>query len=562
MFIKSKTSSTPDIFNSFVQNLKGSRLSKFNDNKSWHNVFRYQITWQINEGKFEVLFSKDMGRPNSPIRMLIGMMILKEGFGWSDEQLFEECQFNILVMGSLGLSNIDDSMPSPATYYNFRKSLYKHQVTTGVDLIGLEFQELTFKQAGIFGVTGLNERMDSVLFGSNIAKSSRLQLIINVIQEFYKDISSPRLLKRLNKEDIEMLKKINQKKGGQIVYQLNSDEREKMIESLGYLLYRITNAYSEKESEKYRLITRVLGEQYRIEGDKVMLKKAKELKADSLQSPYDEDAEYRNKNGEKVQGYSGNITETCNENGLNLITDIQVEGATTPDTEFVKPGIENSKKIIQSVEHLNTDGAYHSTDNQVFIEEEEIEWILSGIQGKKGEFEFKLDDNQELLAVISILTGEINIPIKTKSGKYRITINGRHRYFSKKEIESYLQRQKVDAIPQKEKNRRNNVEATVFQLVWPLRNKKTKYKGKFKNQLWAFLRCLWINFVRIKNYMGELCPVSEKSGKCSVLLTFFSELSTKSFAWASFQNNLNFYLKMNDKVKSVSCYNFLKTDFL
>jgi len=34
------------------------------------------------------------------------MMILKEGFGWSDGKLFEECNFNILVMKALGLEPV------------------------------------------------------------------------------------------------------------------------------------------------------------------------------------------------------------------------------------------------------------------------------------------------------------------------------------------------------------------------------------------------------------------------------------------------------------------------
>jgi hypothetical protein len=32
-----------------------------------------------------------MGAPNAPVDQLVGMMILKDGFGFSDEQLFEAC---------------------------------------------------------------------------------------------------------------------------------------------------------------------------------------------------------------------------------------------------------------------------------------------------------------------------------------------------------------------------------------------------------------------------------------------------------------------------------------
>lgn len=548
MFVKSDPSSKPDLFNSFVQNLEGTRLNQYNDKESWHNVFRENITWQIDEKDFEVLFSGSMGRPNSPIRVLVGMMILKEGYGWSDNQLFEQCQFNILVMSSLGMSNINESIPSPATYYNLKRALYEYQIKTGKDLIGSLFQKLTRTYAEIFGVTGNYTRMDSVLIGSNIAKSSRLQLIINVLQGFYKDINKIGLLDRLKPEDKELLKKMSRQKSGPITYQLDSKGREELIEQLGYVLYRIQKEFNEKDSEKYHLITRVLVEQYRIEGEKVELKEIKELSAKSLQSPYDEDAEYRNKNGDKVQGYSANITETSNDNGLNLITDVIVAGATKPDNEFVEPGIENSLQIVTSVNHLNTDGAFHSQDNQEYINKNKIDWVLSGIQGKEGAYEFKIE-NEQVTEITNTQTGEIFIPKITKSGKYRITNNGQYRYFSQKEIESYLYRQQVILTDQKEKNRRNNVEATVFQLVWPLRNKKTRYRGKFKNQLWAYLRCMWVNLVRIKNFVTELYPKNKKSKNMDCLSTVFSLLST---IWLLF---LGFNLKSHKDLQHIS---FLK----
>ena len=50
--------------------------------------------------------------------------------------MFEECQFNTLVMNALGLSNLNDDIPVASTYYLFRKALYEHQVNKGVDLVG------------------------------------------------------------------------------------------------------------------------------------------------------------------------------------------------------------------------------------------------------------------------------------------------------------------------------------------------------------------------------------------------------------------------------------------
>ena len=65
------------------------------------------------------LFDEESGRPNAPIRLLVAMLILKEGFGWSDEQLFEAVHFNLLVRRALGLLNLTDEVPVESTYYLF-----------------------------------------------------------------------------------------------------------------------------------------------------------------------------------------------------------------------------------------------------------------------------------------------------------------------------------------------------------------------------------------------------------------------------------------------------------
>ena len=73
------------------------------------------ITCKIDEDVFSVLFDREQGRPNACVRRLVSMMILKEGFGWSDAQLFEQCGFNILVMRALGLMNLSDEVPVAST---------------------------------------------------------------------------------------------------------------------------------------------------------------------------------------------------------------------------------------------------------------------------------------------------------------------------------------------------------------------------------------------------------------------------------------------------------------
>jgi len=68
---------------------------------------------------------------------------------------------------------------------------------------------------------------------------------------------------------------------------------------------------------------RLLQDQYTVQSKTVLPKASKDISSTSLQSVDDLDATYRKKGDQKVKGYSVNLTETCNEEGLNLVTDVK-----------------------------------------------------------------------------------------------------------------------------------------------------------------------------------------------------------------------------------------------
>ena len=83
--------------------------------------------------------------------MLVAMLILKEGFGWSDEQLFAAIHFNLLVRRALGLLNLTDEVPVESTCYLFKQRLYRYQLETGINRLHEVFQGLTRDQAKWLG---------------------------------------------------------------------------------------------------------------------------------------------------------------------------------------------------------------------------------------------------------------------------------------------------------------------------------------------------------------------------------------------------------------------------
>ena len=179
MFKKSVKHTQGDLFCSVPSILEGKSLNQYNNSEGWHNQFRKQIVSRIDESIFKVLYSEDMGAPNSPVSLLVGMMILKDAFGWSDLQLFEHCRFNLLVRSSLGLFNLNDEIPADSTYYLFRKHIHQYNREHHEDLLQKTFDLVTQGQIKDFEVNGKSIRMDSKLIGSNIAYFSNASVILH-----------------------------------------------------------------------------------------------------------------------------------------------------------------------------------------------------------------------------------------------------------------------------------------------------------------------------------------------------------------------------------------------
>lgn len=503
MFRKTNTNRQLSLLSGVNQNLTQVSSRYFSDKNAWHNTFCNQIVNRIDETIFSVLYADGKGSPNASVKVLIGMMILKEGKGYSDEELFENCRFNLLTRKALGLVNMDDAIPAESTYYLLRKRISDYETEHGINLFDQCFKQITGKQILEFEVSGKSIRTDSKLIGSNIAFYSRYELINKVLKLFYKHVFKQQTA-LLSKENQDFLEDLLTEKASSTVYKADKEQIKDRLIRMGKLIYDILAVSKNQDNAYYLNLKRIFDEQYKVlENNNIEAKQGKEINARSMQSPYDTDCDFRSKNGKGTKGYSHNITETCApDNKVNLITDVQVERATQADNDFIEPAAENSNEILpDKIENIHADGAYNSDDNQDYTRENNISFYLTGFQGKPGRYDLELIGNT--LQVTDTHTGE-QIPAKTtKNGKYRIKTETGFRYFTDDAIESCRLRKQVDELPQEISNRRNNVEATIFQLAYKLRKDKTKYRGKFKNKIWATLRSLWINYVRIAEFLRK-----------------------------------------------------------
>ena len=64
------------------------REKKALDN-SWARIFADEIFPAIDEERFSILYSDKASRPNTPVNVIIGALIIKELFDYSDDEIVE-----------------------------------------------------------------------------------------------------------------------------------------------------------------------------------------------------------------------------------------------------------------------------------------------------------------------------------------------------------------------------------------------------------------------------------------------------------------------------------------
>jgi hypothetical protein len=511
MFRKSSLSQQLDIFTSVHTHLTGKSLSVYGDKSKWHNQFRVQVTHRIDESLFQPLYHDGFGAPNASIRVLISMMVLKEAQGWSDAQLFEQCSFNILVRSALDFHNLTDPIPAPSTYYLLRKRIVDWEKSGNENLMEKVFAQITNSQCVEFNISGNKIRMDSKLLGSNIAWYSRYELIHETLRTAYANLKTE-IDCVLSPDCIAHLESISKESGDKVSYRSSKSEIESKLTALGVIIHEIISKIDASKHPFLETLRRVFSEQYRMEQEHISVRDKQEISACSVQSPHDPDCHYRKKDEQQVQGYSVNITETCDADvPLNLITNVSVDVATAADCNFLQPSIEASREVVVGkIATVNADGAYHSSSNQDYCVENDIDLVIGAIQGKPSRYDLKLDqDNQltvtDLTTNTPVIAREVECRKEGAERKWAYRMeNGKLRYFTQKEIDVCLLRKQIAARPQSELNVRNNVEASIFQLGYHCSNAKSKYRGLIKQKIWANARCLWVNFKRILNFVATL----------------------------------------------------------
>ena len=113
---------------------------------SWAGGFAEKIFPLINEERFSVLYSSNtFSRPNTPVNILIGALLLKEMCGLTDDELLLNILTDVKYQYALHTTSYQEQPISDRSLSRLRERLYDYEMETGVDLLKEEMLSMAEK---------------------------------------------------------------------------------------------------------------------------------------------------------------------------------------------------------------------------------------------------------------------------------------------------------------------------------------------------------------------------------------------------------------------------------
>lgn len=378
MFRKSSEQTNIFTISSLLSPVKQQRLDR-----TWAPLFRDRCLPLIPEEDFASYYCADNGRPNVPIRIIVGLLILKQIFNYTDQAALDAADFDARWQTALGLS-ADDPVPCQKTLHNFRALLMQH------DAAAYLFAYITDKLINELDLKTQLQRIDSTQIISNIALLSRLErfcethrLLLNLLTRYQpSELSHVPLSVQRRYVGIEAPYEDAPSSDGHRRLAVCARDCWRLIDALRGI------TLSPKVAEAYALVVRLFDDQCIVVEDPpssapgdadhgetpvpVRPRVKTEFTSGILQSPHDPDATY----GHKGVGYSAVVCETVgNGEKPELITYIEVADAYGSDQKQTVPAVETLGTRGICPEQFLGDTSFGSTENLLACQEMGTELI-------------------------------------------------------------------------------------------------------------------------------------------------------------------------------------------
>jgi hypothetical protein len=349
--------------------------------KSWAETFRKQALPILREveDEFSDLFHAEMGRPNRPVELVLGVLIFKDMSDQTDEEALESLAFDARWWWAFD-RELHELPLCQKTLHNFRQRLLEHE---DADKKKLAFRRVTDKLIEALGVKVDRQRLDSKHLLSNFAVLTRLGLFCETIRVFLAELKTldP---KRYEALPAGILKRHGEKSRYADARRAEGPRRLAVVaRDVGRLIGRFEKQEAVASMPGWTLLKRLFDEQCVVTseprqpgkdddddadgGVAAELKPAAEVASDSLQTPHDPDATY---SGHKGKGYEAHVAETCTEgNPVQLITEIEVRPSSQDDSRATVPTVETLAAAGHKPEELVADTTYSGAKNAAALAE-------------------------------------------------------------------------------------------------------------------------------------------------------------------------------------------------
>jgi len=348
--------------------------------KTWAWRFRDQCLPLIDEGAFASCYCENNGRPNASVRVVVAMLILKEVFNYTDEEIIEAVAFDLRFQTALGLT-MDDAVPCQKTLHNFRVKL------TTDERVEKLFCDITDQLLKQLGLETDRARLDSTQICSNIRLLSRLSRFCVTFRMLLRLLKrhAPALLGRISER--VRLRYLRADDTDSSYDNTGADEGRRRLGVCARDNYRLVMALRGVElpaqvAECYLLLERLLEEQCLVlevaatpvaedadimeERVPVRLRGKGEVPSACLQTPHDPDATY----GHKGVGFAVTFCETVgNGDKPEMITHIVITESYASDMLQTVPAVEALIERSIAPKELVADTGYGSTANLLACQE-------------------------------------------------------------------------------------------------------------------------------------------------------------------------------------------------
>ncbi len=333
-------------------------------------TMRDELGMMYEDGEFSALFAND-GQPGLPPGMLAQVTVMQYAEGLTDRQAAEAVRARIDWKYALNLE-----MRASGFHYSvlseFRDRLIDGEMETKL----LDDMLQQWREKGLVKARG-QQRTDSTIVLANIRQLNRLSCVGETMRRALNDISAVAPEWLLEQISPDWFDRYGPRFDG---YRLpkGKGEQEELQATIGadgeHLLGQIYKEDAPSflvEMAAVDVLRRVWLQQYQVVNGQIQWRTDKNTPPKRLliQSPYDPEARNSTKRNVNWTGYKVHLTETCDEETPNIITNVETSPATTADVNVIEDVHANlARKQLEPAEHF-VDAGYTSASKLLASQE-------------------------------------------------------------------------------------------------------------------------------------------------------------------------------------------------